>query len=207
MRAIAPALTGAWVALEALLTEPQVFKDQGRVVAAKRAAAIVACSWPRAELSSLVGEVKRNSIVGRQLRECRSQRERLLVLTAWLKNNDRLPLRPSWRHDLDLAAAERMRTLLRDPKNGILEVSGYLETSFRRLYRARNIIVHGGSTAAVALPATLRVAAPLLAAVLDRVAYGELSKRRDPLAIASRAELSIGLLDSEFRREAIDLGD
>ena len=43
-RALAPALTGAWVALESLLTEVQVPKDPGRVVAATRAAAIVACS-------------------------------------------------------------------------------------------------------------------------------------------------------------------
>ena len=203
-RALASALIGAWVALEALLTETQGAKD---IVAATRAAAIVACSWPRAELTSLLKEVRRDLPPGRELRSSRNQRGRLLVLTDWLKENDRLPLSPSWRHDADLAATERMRVLLREPKKGLQEVTAYLETSFRRLYRARNIIVHGGSTASVALPATLRVTAPLVAAALDRIAYSYLSKGREPLVAASRAELAIGLLDSEFSKELVDLGD
>ncbi|SDU37673.1 integrase [Jiangella alkaliphila] len=51
----ASAVSGAWAAIESLLYHPgdEADKEQGRAVAADRLAAIVACSWPRAELTAL----------------------------------------------------------------------------------------------------------------------------------------------------------
>ncbi len=51
----APAVSGAWSAIESLLYHPADKGDTetGRAVAADRLAALVVCSWPRAELTAL----------------------------------------------------------------------------------------------------------------------------------------------------------
>jgi hypothetical protein len=51
----APAVSGAWSAIESLLSQAADTAEgmPGRVVAADRLAAIVTCSWPRAELTAL----------------------------------------------------------------------------------------------------------------------------------------------------------
>lgn len=50
-----PAVAGGWAALESLLYHPGDAADRkdGRAIAATRMAALVACSWPRAELTAL----------------------------------------------------------------------------------------------------------------------------------------------------------
>lgn len=53
---MAPAVAGAWAAIESLLShpdDPQESERLGKAVAADRIAAIIACSWPRAELTAL----------------------------------------------------------------------------------------------------------------------------------------------------------
>lgn len=53
---LGPAIAGAWTAIESLLSDPNDPQDEGRsgkAVAADRLGAIIACSWPRAELSAL----------------------------------------------------------------------------------------------------------------------------------------------------------
>jgi hypothetical protein len=51
----APAVSGAWAAIESLLYHPgdKAEADAGRAIAADRLAALVTCSWPRAELTAL----------------------------------------------------------------------------------------------------------------------------------------------------------
>src|SRR5207302_1003426 len=65
---------------------------------------------------------------------------------------------------------------------------------FRRLYRQRNIVVHGGNTAAIALDSALRTAAPLIGAGLDRLVHAQLIKHVEPLDLAARAENSLALV-------------
>ncbi|MCX4993475.1 hypothetical protein [Streptomyces sp. NBC_00568] len=54
---MAPAVAGAWAAVESLPTHPDDPKGEnersGKAVAADRMAAVIACSWPRAELTAL----------------------------------------------------------------------------------------------------------------------------------------------------------
>ena len=64
----------------------------------------------------------------------------------------------------------------------------------RRLYRQRNIVVHGGTTAAIALDAALRTAAPLVGAGLDRLVHANLISKIEPLGLAARAENSLALV-------------
>jgi hypothetical protein len=73
-------------------------------------------------------------------------------------------------------------------------VNSHLKTAFRRLYRQRNIVLHGGSTRSVASRASVRIAGPLVGAALDRIAYGHITNELTPLQLATRAQLAIQIV-------------
>jgi hypothetical protein len=98
-----------------------------------------------------------------------------------------------------------MKDLLADRHNVLGRVSRYLEVSLRRLYRCRNIVLHGGSTCGVALPATLRVSAPLVGAALDRLSHADLTSGITPLALATRAEIALKLVEDDVGPDLCDL--
>ena len=79
--------------------------------------------------------------------------------------------------------------------------------SLRRLYRTRNIVLHGGTTQSVAIHASLRVAAPLVGAGLDRIAHAVLADGEHPLNLAARAQLALKLVDGETGLSAAELLD
>jgi hypothetical protein len=80
-----------------------------------------------------------------------------------------------------------------------------IEGSLRRLYRQRNIVLHGGSTQPVALTATLRTAAPLVGAGLDRITHSYLVDGLLPLDLAARAEVNLRLVEVRGTPSVIDL--
>ena len=84
-------------------------------------------------------------------------------------------------------------------------VRAAVEGSLRRLYRQRNIVLHGGSTESVALDAALRTAAPLVGAGLDRVAHAYLADGITPLALAATAETSLALAGAQDAPPVTDL--
>ncbi|UBU15423.1 hypothetical protein [Nonomuraea gerenzanensis] len=204
---LAPAIAGAWSALESLLTEARDPDERERVVAATRAAALVACSWPRAELTALSHRIRRTGPgdLAERLDRCASNRERAQVIAAELELGHSLPLERSWRRANDVAAVARMRALLADRTQVLARVRRYVETSLRRLYRSRNIILHGGSTGGVALQATLRVTPPLVGAALDRLAHADLVAGVPPLVLASRAEIALRMVGDELGPGLCDL--
>jgi len=192
-----------------LLTEARDPDEREKVVAASRAAALVACSWPRAELTALsyrVREVPGDPLPGK-LAACASNRERAAVIAAELESRGGFPLVRSWRTGSDAAAIHRMRELLADPRRVLERVRGYLEMSLRRLYRCRNIVLHGGSIGGVALPAALRTTAPLVGAALDRIAHAHLAADTPPLVLASRAETALRMVGDDLGPGLCDLID
>ncbi|MEU0517127.1 integrase [Streptosporangium sp. NPDC006007] len=204
---LAPALAGGWAALESLLTEARDPDERGKAVAATRAAALVSASWPRAELTALshrIREVKGDDLAAR-LGACVSNRDRAAVIAAELRNRSSLPLVRSWRTGSDVASVLRLRELLADERRVLERVRGYVEVSLRRLYRCRNIVLHGGSTGGVALPATLRVTAPLVGAALDRLTHAHLATGISPIALASRAETALRLVGDDLGQNLCDL--
>lgn len=209
--ALAPAISGSWAALEALLTDAQDSDQQeGKVAAAVRAAALAACSWPRAELTALSYQVNGRGKAGLELssrlHEVLTNRDRAEILAEWLRANGGMPLKRSWRHPSDVAAVSRMNGVLSDPTAALREVQGYIERSLRRLYRCRNVIVHGGSTRGDVLDSTLRVVAPLVGATLDRLTHGHLVLGAEPLQLATRADLAIAMAsDSTMGFHVVDL--
>jgi hypothetical protein len=105
----------------------------------------------------------------------------------------------------DTATAARMASLAGSPRRSLMGVRAVVEGSLRRLYRQRNIILHGGSTGSVALDATLRTTAPLVGAGLDRIAHAYLVEETLPLALAARAETSLALVGAEDGPPVTDL--
>jgi hypothetical protein len=189
----ASAAAGAWAAIEALLYHPgdQADVEEGRAVAADRLAAVVTCSWPRAELTTLSYRHKppTSDAISDALRTCQSNMERSEVIARALAAGTPLVLKSP----ADVAAAERMKAVLGAPYPQLCDVRCIIQGVLRRLYRQRNIVVHGGNTAAIALDSALRTAAPLIGAGIDRLVHAQLINQVDPLDLAARAENSLAL--------------
>ncbi|MES9518256.1 integrase [Rhodococcus qingshengii] len=201
-----PAISGGWAAIEALLIAPGDNEDtkEGRgAVAADRMAALVSCSWPRGELTSLSHKHAPNTPdrLALELGNVSTNRERAVLVADALKSGRSLELtRPS-----DIAAAQRMQSLVNNPRSTLGDVTKHVTTALRRLYRQRNLLMHGGSTNSVALQATLRTAAPLVGAGLDRIIHASLNDGVDPLSLASRALLNLRLVGGDDGRHLADL--
>jgi hypothetical protein len=200
-----PAVAGGWAALESLLYhagDPADRKD-GRAIAAARMAALVTCSWPRAELTALSHAHKPTTpdLLAQQLTNAASNRERAIAVASAFRSGRTV----ATNHSADAAAAARMRSLVTSPQRSLLGARAAVEGTLRRLYRQRNIVLHGGSTQAVALDATLRTGAPLVGAGLDRIAHAYLADRVLPLTLAARAETRLALAGSKGTAQITDL--
>ncbi len=201
--AVGPAVAGAWAAVESLLSNPDDPAEEersGKAVAADRLAAIIACSWPRAELTALAhrhNPAQPDSLSG-ALDGCTTNLERARAVAHAIRTGTGLPdvSRARSRHS-DLAAIERMAKLLADPRKELTTAATTFKVALRRLYRTRNIILHGGSTKGVAVQAAMRIAAPLVGAGLDRLTHAALVEGIHPLDLAARAELALRLIDGE----------
>lgn len=189
------AIAGGWAALESLLSEGEDTgdRDAGRGArAADRAAALVTTLWPRAELATL----SRNASVldprlARRLdAHPNNDRERCRIVTEWLRSGHAI----GYGDPSDTAALHRMQQLIDAPKQVVGRVNGYMCGALRRLYRQRNIVLHGGSIQSVALRATLRTTAPLVGAALDSIAYGFFRNDQSPLESAARSQLALKLV-------------
>lgn len=208
---LAPAISGAWAALEALLTDSQDSdKKEGKVGAATHAARLVACSWPRAELTALSYRIDPERGTGRELSArldvAETNRDRSQIIADQLRNTGQIPLLRTWRLPSDAAAVTRMNRLLANPTGMLTQVSDYVEGSLRRMYRCRNVIVHGGSTRGDVLDSTLRVVAPLVGATLDRITHAHIVLGIEPLELATRADAAVALAsDHSMGPHIVDL--
>jgi hypothetical protein len=209
--ALGPAVAGAWAAVESLLShpdDPAGEERSGKAVAADRLAAIIACSWPRAELTALAHrhKPKQPDDLSITLAGCQTNLERARAVAAAIKTQAGLPdvSQARSRHS-DLAAIERMTKLLGDPRKELGTAVTTFKVALRRLYRTRNIVLHGGSTKGVAVQAALRTAAPLVGAGLDRLAHAALVEGIHPLDLAARAELALQLVAGETELSVAEL--
>jgi hypothetical protein len=176
-------------------------------VAADRLAAIIACSWPRAELTALAHRHQPNPADGlaERLAGCATNRDRADAVAAALAAGHVLTLARGSRLDADVAAMHRMRRVINDPQKELTGAAANFKIAMRRLYRTRNVVLHGGSTQGVALNAALRIAAPLVGAGLDRITHAALVEGLAPLDLAARAEVGLGLVGGETGLSVVDL--
>ena len=208
--AIGPAVAGAWAAVESLLSHPDDPREEdgaGKAVAADRLAAIIACSWPRAELTALAYRHHPDppDALAAQIAECTSNRDRAHAVAVALTAGNTIIMKGGKRVGSDLAAVERMRQVLASPATALAQATRTFTLALRRLYRTRNIALHGGSTQGVAMQAALRTAAPLFGAGLDRMAHGLFIEGVEPLDLAARAEVALKLVEGETGLSVADL--
>ncbi|MGO9955889.1 MAG: hypothetical protein ACLP50_07875 [Solirubrobacteraceae bacterium] len=185
----AVAAAAGWSAVESLLSGPG---DSDKVVTADRLASLVACSWPRAELTT---------IAWARVYQTRGQPDPLATeLKAYATNRERAErvlrgieagedLRLEW--SAERLAIERMKALIDNPHDELNRVQRRATDTLRRFYRQRNLVVHGGRTAGRTLSLALNAGSPLIGAGLDRITHAALVANIQPLAIAAQAQLEL----------------
>ncbi len=191
------AVAGGWAAIEALLSEPT-----DHAIAADRLASLVACSFPRAEMTYLSYLIEQHpGPLAVEISHCGTNRDRCAVVTNALENNRPLGLsNPS-----DLAAVERIRGVLSAPYVKLHNIQGHATSALQRLYRQRNLVLHWGKTDAVALRAGLRTAAPLVGAGMDRIAHAWFVQKIRPLELAARARMALEVIGTRPGTNCLDL--
>lgn len=188
------AVSGGWAAIEALLSRP----DTSNVEAADDLAVLVACSFPRAELTTLsyAYESAYEDQISKALSRAETNQERCRILTEELGANKMIGvdgnLKPS-----DQAAMSRVQQLLGSPTDVLARVRCYVAESIRRLYRQRNLVLHAGITDSIAMTTTLRTVPPLVGAGMDRLVHEALvTGSVDPLELVARGRVELRLSDS-----------
>jgi hypothetical protein len=165
-------------------------------------ATIVACSFPRAELTDLAYTViELGGELADSLKALGANKEKAALVAESILDGS-FPMLPNWS---DRAAVDRMRELLGSPREQMFAIRDYIHDTFARLYRQRNLILHAGKTQAVALRSTLRAASPLVGAGLDRIAHGRFAGNLKPLQLAGRARTAIENLTTDEPLRCVDL--
>ncbi|MGY6240220.1 integrase (plasmid) [Burkholderia ambifaria] len=191
------AVAGGWGAIEGLLADPN-----DRASAADNLATLVTCSFPRAELTALSHRVER--ILPGDFAELAGvdvNRERCRILATMILE-ERIPALPSV---ADQAAVARMKKLLANPRPELQTIKDMISDSFHRLYRQRNLILHGGRLDSVALTASLRTVAKLAGAGMDRITHGHYVQGLRPLELVAKANLALALVSRDLPLGCVDL--
>jgi hypothetical protein len=192
------AIAGGWAAIEGLLAS----SPNDRSSAADNLAVLVACSFPRAELTGLCFRAgKEDPSVLAKLETAPTNRDRSKVMAQLILTGEPMSLRSA----PERAAVERVSKLLRDPHGELVTIKDTIAEAFHRLYRQRNLILHGGRLDSVALKPSLRTVSKLAGAGLDRITHGHYVQSVLPLELVARAELAIALINKATALTAVDL--
>ncbi|NHZ33095.1 integrase [Massilia rubra] len=191
------AVAGGWGAIEGLLAPPT-----DRSSAADNLAALVTCSFPRAELTRLAHLVRRHCPgLSPALDSAQSNRERSRLVGAMIIAGN-MPLLPGLS---DQAAVTRMRKLFQNPKVELDVIREVSSDAFHRLYRQRNLILHAGKLDSVALTPGLRTVAKLAGAGMDRVTHGHYVQHLKPLDLVAKANVALALADAANPLACVEL--
>jgi hypothetical protein len=136
-----------------------------------------------------------------ELKACSSNKERCEIVLREINAKTQF----AFKRGSDTAAMARLIALVENPGRVLRDIEARLSECFRRLYRNRNIVLHGGKTDAVGLRACLRLTAPLVGAGLDRIAHAAYTEGLSPLELAARARIRLDALDSAVAVRPIDL--
>jgi len=194
------AVASGWAAIESLLLGAG--EGVERVAAADRMADVVSCSFPRAELTTLGYRHSENSAdeLAVAIRGATDNRDRARLVAKHLIAGHRLSLRSI----ADVAAEERLLSILKNPAKGVSDVRNHIQQAARRLYRQRNLVMHGG-VRSVALSSCLRTGAALVGACLDRIIHALFAEKVEPLDLAARAGRKLAVLQHRLPVEVTDL--
>jgi hypothetical protein len=193
------AAAASWAAIENVLKSPT---DPGAHLAIERVGTLVACSWPRAELGTLAARRSRaGDAVSAALTGLPTLRKKAQHMAGLLASGGGGP----WSNDGEKAAAERMTALFADPTKTLRTVAAYTSHTIARLYRERNVVMHGGVLEGQGLRATLRVAEPLIGAAFDRLTNGTYVRSVSPMRLLAQATTEIELANHRTPQQLCDL--
>lgn len=191
------AIAGGWGAIEGLLADPS-----DRASAADNLATLVTCSFPRAELTRLSYRLaSSNPDQGDELARARTNRDRCRILAQMIVERRMPPMRSV----TDQAAVDRIKKLLSNPGPELQTIRDSIGESFHRLYRQRNLILHGGRLDSVALTASLRTVAKLAGAGMDRITHGHYVQNLRPMELVAKANLALALVNRDSPTGCVDL--
>jgi len=105
----------------------------------------------------------------------------------------------------DIAAIMRVKKVLDKPSIELMSIKDAIAESFHRLYRQRNLILHGGRLDSVSLTTSLRTVAKLAGAGMDRITHGQYVQGLRPLELVARANLAISLINQQSALSCVDL--
>lgn len=191
------AIAGGWGAIEGLLADPG-----DRATAADNLASLVACSFPRQELTALSYKLQEeNQHQYAQLLPLTTNRERSKRVAEMIISGESINLRGL----ADQAAVLRAKKILNDPGSELKTIRDSISEAFHRLYRQRNLVLHGGRLNSVALKASLRTVSKLAGAGMDRITHAHYVLSMRPLELAARANISIALITKARPLDCVDL--
>ncbi|CAN7749405.1 integrase [Duganella sp. LjRoot269] len=191
------AVAGGWGAIEGLLAP-----SNDRSAAADNLAGLVTCSFPRAELTRLAHLVQQDYPGQYPLLEgAASNRGRSRIVGDMIIAGT-MPALPGLS---DQAAVTRMKKLFLNPKGELEIIREVISDSFHRLYRQRNLILHGGKLDSVALTPGLRTVAKLAGAGMDRVTHGHYVQNLKPLELVAKANIALALVDASNPLACVEL--
>jgi hypothetical protein len=192
-------ISGGWAAIECLLTDGREVES----LAAPRLANIIACSFPRAELTTLAfaHREKADDELAKNLKEKNENLALVRILADALCDGRSI----IGRGPQDDAACDRMRELLLDPRRTLDKVRDYVTICLNRLYRQRNLMLHGGRVKGDGRSEALFTASPLVGAGLDRICHAWFAENTPPVILSARAEISLQLIGSPSGRHPTEL--
>lgn len=183
------AVISGWSAIESLMVGSSDAQD---AVSARRFSLIVAASMLRAELSWLSRTYVQthDGTAAEEMASCEKNIDRARLFQMYACANPQIDLQKP----IDNLALERIRPALIDPRGEVEKISGILTREFTRLYRKRNMIVHGGHTQESNLHSISETLAPLIGAGIDRVVHVGLMFDVRPIELSAVAESRVHYL-------------
>lgn len=196
------AVMSGWSAIESLMVGPA---DEQDIVAARRFSLIVAASMLRAELNDLsrrYAETHRDEPAA-QMRACEENIDRARLFQQHAQSSANIDL---GRVD-DNSALARIRPALGNPGQEVQKITEILTREFTRLYRKRNMIVHGGQINGSNLHSISETLTPLIGAGIDRVVHVGLKYGVKPVELSAMAESRLHYLAPASANSAGNLLD
>lgn len=191
------AVSGGWAAIEGLLSSPN-----NRSTAADNLAILTACSFPRAELTQLSYSLEKEyPSQYLELKNAQSNKQRCLILAAMIQQDTF----PKLCFETDMVSLDRLKKLLTNPKSQLQTIQNEISDSFHRLYRQRNLILHGARLNSVSLMASLRTVSKLTGAGLDRITHSFYTQNTNPLELVAKTKLALATLNEKPNIECLNL--
>ena len=183
------AIVSGWAAIESMLVGPS---DENDSVGASRFALIVAVSMIRAELTRLALKYidSHDDSFADQLSACAENIDRARLMAMRLSEASACVMKDT----VDNLAVDRILSLVINPRTEIEKMRSILTREFTRLYRKRNMTVHGGHITGANLHSVSELLSPLIGAGIDRVVHVGLKFDVTPIQMSATAEARMSYL-------------